>query len=752
MASPLFSTVMFADVAFPISSFQTFTYKIPEELLSRVSVGVRVKAPFGSRKIQGIVVGIHDQSKFTGRLRFISELVDDQPVMDEKLWKLINWLSSYYFTPIGQTARTVLPANLSTRYTPPTRLFVKLTEGSLDLKALGKRAPSQGAVLEVLKEEQGYIPVKQLENMTANPVSICQKLAEKGLVKLKKEPQLPDDTGFIFKPIHKKIRFTEHQETAVKTVSDILDKKIFKPFLMHGVTGSGKTEIYIEIARHAIKNGCTVILLLPEISLTPQIAGRFKAVFGETVALWHSKLTQSARAWTWKRICAGEYKVVIGARSAIFAPLKNLGLIVVDEEQEHSYKQESPDPRYHARDVALMRGKIHQAAVVLASATPSLESYYNHLQNKFEYIHLPERYGGAKYPLVHVVDMLKESEESGTYGQVFSRLMLEKIQDRLDKKEQIIVLQNRRGYAPIMRCGDCGKVEMCPHCEVTLTYHSTGKYLQCHFCAYTCHRLPEQCSDCHGLNLRLAGVGTQRVEELLIEHFPEASIERLDVDTARSGLNITALLQRFANQETDILLGTQMIAKGLDFANVTLVAIINGDTGLYLPDFRAGERVFQLIYQASGRAGRGQKQGEVVVQTYNQENVVIKCATQLDLKKYYNIALNERKELKYPPFSWIIKLELSALKRDVLEKTASEVRSRLRGSFKGLEILGPAYCYREKLRNRYRMQMVLKSPKSLDPNGHRLHRFLTSRLTGAEKSIIPRAVRLAIDVNPVSLL
>lgn len=725
---------------------------IPDELRSQVSVGVRVKAPFGRRNIQGIVVGLHRRSEFKGHLRFITELVDDQPVMDAKLWKLINWLSTYYFTPIGQTARTVLPANLSTRYKPPTRLLVKLIEGNYNLKAIGKKAPIQAAVLQQLKQEHDFIPVSELEKITASPSVMCRKLAKKGLVELKKEPKLPDVTGFTFEPIHKKIRFTEHQEAAVKAVSDTLDKKTFKPFLIHGVTGSGKTEIYIEIAHRALKNGCTVIMLLPEISLTPQIAGRFRAVFGETVALWHSKLSQAARAWTWKRICAGDFKVVIGARSAIFAPLKNLGLIVVDEEQEHSYKQESPDPRYHARDVALMRGKIHHAAVVLASATPSLESYFNHLQNKFEYIHLPERYGGAKYPHVHVVDMLKESEENKSYGQVFSRLMLEKIEDRLNKNEQIILLQNRRGYAPILRCGDCGKVEMCPHCQVTLTYHRTGKYLQCHFCGYTCRRMPEHCSDCHGLNLQLAGIGTQRVEELLKEHFPDASLERLDMDTARSGVNITALLQRFANHETDILLGTQMIAKGLDFANVTLVGIVNGDTGLYLPDFRAGERVFQLIYQASGRAGRGQKPGEVVVQTYNHENVVIKCATQLDLKKYYNIALNERKELKYPPFSWIIKIELSGLKRETVEKTANRVRSRLRGTFKGLEILGPAYCYREKLRNRYRMQMVLKSQKSSDPNGYRLHRFLTARLTGDNKLIIPKAVRITIDVNPVSLL
>ncbi len=743
---------MFADVAFPISSFQTFTYKIPEELKSQLSVGVRVRTPFRNRLVQGIVVGLRRKSDFSGKILSIKSLVDDQPVLDTYLWKLIQWVSEYYYTPLGQVARTALPSNLSTRYQPPVRLLVKTTGISLDISNFKKRAPVQAAVLKHLEKQSDFISVADLKPLASNPTGLCKKMAEKGWVEVKEVLLLPDATGFTFEPIHKKIRLTKYQESAIKSIGKVLEEKAFSPFLVHGVTGSGKTEIYIEAANHTLKEGRTVIMLLPEIALTPQIAGRFRAVFGDTVALWHSKLNPAARAWTWKRICSGDFKVVIGARSAIFAPLKNLGLIVVDEEQEHSYKQESPGPRYHARDVALMRGKLHKAAVVLASATPSMESYYNQLQEKFKYIHLPKRYGGAKYPHVHVVDMLKESEETEKYGQVFSRLLIDKIERRLSDREQIILLQNRRGYAPILRCNDCGEIEMCPSCQVALTFHRVGRFLRCHFCGHTQKALSNQCSSCYSSNLKLAGTGTQRVEEILKEKFPNATVDRLDVDTAKSGTNIKNTLQRFSDHKTDILLGTQMIAKGLDFANATLVGIINGDTGLYLPDFRSGEKVFQLIYQAAGRAGRGKKPGEVIVQTYNKDNSVIKCATQLDLKKYYNIALNERNELQYPPFSWIAKVELSSLYRDSLEKTATKIRGHMNHPFKGLGILGPAYCYRERLRNRYRMQVVLKSSKTVDQNGTRLHHFLSKRLIKNPALNIPNSVRMHIDINPVSLL
>jgi len=743
---------MYADIAFPFSSFQTFTYKIPKDFDSPIKVGMRVKAPLGRRILQGIVVALRQQTDFKGKVRTINSLVDEHPVLDEKLWELIKWVSKYYFTPLGQAAKAALPQNLTANYIPPARLMVKSTNHKFDLEQLRRRAPVQAHIMEYLKNESNFINMDNLKQITKTPSSVCKKLQEKNLVDLKQKILLPDVTGFTFKAIAKDIKFSKQQQQAINSINKIINEKIFKPFLLHGVTGSGKTEIYIEIARRTLKAGRSVILLLPEIALTPQIAGRFRSVFGESVALWHSKMSTSARAWTWKRICDGDFKVVIGARSAIFTPLKNLGLIVIDEEQESSFKQESPDPRYHAREVALMRGKLHQAAVIMASATPSLESYYNYLQGKFDYINLPERFGAAEYPHVHTVDMLKESAETGEYGQVFSRVLLDNIQSCLDKNEQVILLQNRRGYAPLLRCGDCGEISMCKNCQVTLTYHSVGKYLQCHYCGFTDHKKLDQCNKCESFNLKLSGAGTQRVEEILMEKFPRMRLARVDVDTVRSGKAITTILQSFAEHDIDILIGTQMIAKGLDFANVTLVGIINGDTGLYLPDFRAGERAFQLIYQASGRAGRGQKPGQVIVQTYNPENTVLKYASKLDLHNYLKISLKEREELNYPPFTWLIKLELSGLDRNILEKTAGKIRSRLKNPYRGLEILGPAFCYREKLRNRYRMQIVLKSIKTEDPGGRRLHRFIRETITENKNLTWPKSIRLNIDINPMSLL
>ena len=743
---------MYAEVAFPISSYQTFTYQIPVDLTDQVRVGVRVKAPLGRRTVQGVVVSLMDKTNFKGKLKNLIALVDDQPVLDEQLWELLHWTSRYYLTPLGQVARVAMPRSLSTRYHPPKYQRVVFKSFSDDFDTLKKGKPAQARVLEKLAAVKKPIVLADLNKLVSNPATICRKLAAQGLVEISSEIRYPDATGFSFDPIEKEIIFSESQQVIIDKFSNALLGKQFFPALLHGVTGSGKTEIYIDLVRQTLEQGRTAIMLLPEISLTPQIAGRFRAVFGETVALWHSKMSSAIRSWTWKQICCGQFKVVVGARSAIFTPLRNLGLIVVDEEQEHSYKQESPEPRYHARDVALMRGKLCDSVVVLASATPSLESYYNQIQGKLTYLPLTERFGGASYPQVYVVDMNQEQEDTGKVDQVFSGLLLEKIQDRLNKREQIILLQNRRGYAPILRCGDCGEILMCPNCQLSLIYHSRGDVLQCHFCGHLQRPVPDLCLSCHSANLRLAGTGTQKVEDILLDTFPQASLSRLDLDTTHTGKQLTRTLRKFASGEIDILLGTQMIAKGLDFENATLVGIINADTGLFLPDFRAGERVFQLIYQAAGRAGRHKKPGEVVIQTYNPENPVIKHAARLDLKQYYNIALSERRELNYAPFSWMVRVEFHGAERQKVEVRALDCRRQLQAVFPGLEILGPAPCYRERLRNKYRFQMVLKANKTKDANGRLLHRFLQKNFTGAVIQRKDAKARMIVDIDPVSIL
>lgn len=744
----LFLSIMFVDVAFPISQYQVFTYAIPKQFAEIVSVGVRVRAPIGKRVLSGIIVKITQHTSFTGKIRKITEVIDDTPIIDESLWQLIQWISKYYMTPLGKAA-TVIPANLSIKYKPQERWMVQAKQMGKIEEDLEKSAPAQANVLNKLMEFKSPIPITKFNELVASPLTVCKGLEQKGLVKLFKEATAPAMSNFEFDPIHKDIYFSDTQTVAIYKIQKYIKEKKYNGMLLHGVTGSGKTEVYIKIAQEVLEKGKSIIILLPEIALTPQIAGRFRAVFGDNVGLWHSKLTGAARAFTWANICNGKYKVIVGARSAIFAPLKNLGLVVVDEEQETSYKQEAPDPRYHARDVALMRGKFQKAAVVLVSATPSLESYYNKIMGKLDYCYLPDRFNDAAYPAVTVVDMIKEQEETGKIGQIFSSSLQQKIEQRLGNKEQVILLQNRRGYAPIFRCRDCGEIVNCPTCSIPLTYHRVGENLQCHFCGYLQTKIPQQCNNCSSSNLALSGTGTQKVEDIIRDTFPKAKVARLDMDTTKSGKMLTTTLKKFKDGKIDILLGTQMIAKGLDFDNVTLVGIVNADTGLFLPDFRSGERSFQLIYQAAGRSGRRKKQGEVVIQTYNADNPVIRYAARLDLKKYYNIVIGERKELNYPPFNWLAKAEFSGTKKSIVDKTANVIRNSFQKKFKGLEILGPAWCYRERLRGKYRMQIVFKSSKETDPNGRKLHQYLKNNLLNKK---IGSAVKINIDIDPVSLL
>ena len=366
-------------------------------------------------------------------------------------------------------------------------------------------------------------------------------------------------------------------------------------------------------------------------------------------------------------------------------------------------------------------------------------------------MYLAKRYGGAKYPQVSIVDMDQETEESGKTGQILSGFLLDKIEERLQKKEQVILMQNRRGFSPIIRCDDCGVLDMCPDCNVPMAYHRTGPALKCHFCGHCIDKLSANCGSCNSTNIRMVGTGTQKIETIIGETFPNASIVRVDMDTSRNVTALTSAISSFGSGDVDILLGTQMISKGLDFENATLVGIINADTGLFLPDFRSGERLFQLIYQTAGRAGRRKKPGEVVIQTYNYDNPVIKYASRLDLKKYYNIILNERNDLNYPPFSWMAKLELSGRNKNNLQIVAQKIRDNLKNPYTGLEILGPVDCYYERLRNRFRMQIVLKSYKTADSNGRKLHNYIKKNFPDGNY-LINSGVKIIIDINPVSLL
>jgi len=744
---------VFADVSFPISTYRIFTYRIPRRLEQIVQVGVRVSAPFGARKkAQGVIVNLHGKRRFKGKILSISNVLDETPIFDQALWDLINWVSRYYLTPLGQVMRTAVPSELTLSYTPPEQLMIKANIVPVsDMLTLSEKSPKQYKVMEYLSHRVDPIPVAMLNSVVGNGWTICRALEKKGYVTLSRKPRLPDVSGLSFIPLPKQINFSAAQKRILDDLGVHLKDKKFAPYLLHGVTGSGKTEIYIHLANQAEQEGRRSIMLLPEISLTPQFAGRFRAVFGERVAIWHSQMTTAERAWTWKQINRGAYTIIVGARSVIFTPVRNVGLIVVDEEQESGFKQESPAPRYHARDVALMRGKLSGALTVLAGATPSLESYYNHAIGKLNYVSLKIRYGGAKYPQVHVVNMMVEREETGNYALTLSRLLVEKMGQRLKRGEQVILLQNRRGFSPIIYCRTCGNVEMCHQCKISLTFHKVEHTLKCHYCNFR-KSVPETCRACGDTKIVPLGIGTQKVEENLTELFPEMRLVRMDLDTTRRKGAYTRILKKFGSGDYHVLLGTQMIAKGLDFENVTLVGIINADTGLYLPDFRAGERTFQLVYQVAGRSGRGRKPGEVVIQTNSPDNPAIQCAAQLDLKKYYNICLNERKELLYPPFSWMAKVEFTGKRREVVEKQAETFVGKLQDKPRHLRILGPAPCPIERIRGNFRYQIIFKSSKEKDQYGSQLHRFLESNLINSTLTDKRKGVTVHVDVDPASLL
>ena len=745
---------MFAEVSLPISSFQTFTYLIPDNLKSEFLIGSRVSVPFGNRRVSGVIVSLRGRTSFSGEVKSVFKLDVDAPQISKYLWKLVKWISHYYITPIGLVYNTVHSFNISKNYSPRQTWFAKNIgkDNDLFLKKLKKSSPKQYLVYNIIQQSTvDYIKVSSLKNISSNPIPICKALQRKGFINLMKKDDDQREVKLIFNPSKKKIVYNKDQLEVIDNINSALESKKFNSNLLHGVTGSGKTEIFIEAIKTTIKIGKSAIILIPEISLTPQIAGRFKDVFGEEVALWHSQLTKSQRAKTWNEINNGECKIVIGARSAIFSPIRNLGLIIVDEEHDSSYKQDSPSPRYHARDVAIMRAKIEACTVILSSATPSLETFYNYKTSKHKLLSLPKRYGKAVYPTVKVVDLIDESKETGKFNVVISGTLQQKIEEKLKNNEQVLLIQNRRGHSPTVKCSDCGSIVMCSACKTPLTFHKYDNKLKCHICGFISNQILDACKECQSQNFLYIGTGTQKVEDILEETFPNAKISRVDHDSTKKDASVIKILQSFFDGEIDILLGTQMIAKGLDFPGITLVGIINADLGLHLPDFRSSERIFQLIYQAAGRAGRGQKKGEVIIQTYDKDNLVIQAASKLNLEKYYDSMLDDRQLLNDPPYSWVTKIEFIGTDSKFIFSLSSKIRNNLINLYKGLEILGPAPCFKEKINNKYRFQIIFKSSKKYDANSNKLHSFIIQNFV-KYNSTVPGSNKIQIHIDPITMI
>ena len=736
---------MYVQISFPISSFNSFTYLIPKQLINKINLGVCVNAPIKNKLQSGFIIKIIEKPAYDGKILPIHSITDKSFHLPTELWKTINWLSKYYVAPLGQVLKAAIPTTLLDKYNPQYIKYAIITKkGKNILINNDNNKPAQKKILSTLSNQKKIIKIKDLSKIVASPYTICNKLEKNGFIKILRQPKITDPFKILNPNKAKNILLSEKQQKIIDQINQ--HKKEKKPFLLHGVTGSGKTEVYMKLAQSVIKQNKSVLVLVPEIALTPQIAKRFSIAFGNKIILWHSHMTKAEKGWSWKKIIDGTYPIIIGARSAIFSPIKNLGLIIVDEEQEPSFKQENPIPRYNARDIAIIRSKYSKAMVLLATATPSLESYYNSIQKKFILLKLNERYGKSMYPNVHLIDMKNEMNKKNC-SSIISEKLFKEINIRLNKSEQIILLQNRRGYSLIQQCSNCGNINNCEKCAVSLTFHNTDNCMHCHYCQNLTN-INIFCKNCKTNTMKFKGSGTQKVEETIKIKFPKSKILRMDTDSVKKKGAHEKILNKFYNGEADILLGTQMIAKGLDFNNVTLVGIINADSGLFFPDFRAGEKVFQLLYQVSGRSGRRKKQGSVIIQTYNPNDIYIKTASSLNIKKFYNIAMAHRQELNYPPFSRIGRIILQGIKKQTILDIANKICTKLQTN-KKFDILGPSPAPIEKIKLFWRYHIIIKS---IDKNNDTISKFIFEKIGFKifEKKL--NGVKITLDVDPLSMM
>jgi primosomal protein N' (replication factor Y) (superfamily II helicase) len=751
----------FVQVALPLPLFQTFTYAVEDGLANPIEVGSRVVVPLRNDKEVGICVGLSDISPLKRKPKAVLESPDAQPAVGGSLLELCRWMADYYIVPLGVVLRTVLPAALTGADTPTpsrkTRRVVKLGAEIPSLLERDKtfaRARKQRALFEKIESLGGRTSVENLAAQLDFSPAVLKSLEKRGLVVIEEEEVERDPFTSRGGISSTRLKPTAAQQHAVDEMANAEKGDVF---LLHGITGSGKTLVYIELLRRIVdERGQTAIVLVPEIALTPQTVDRFRAAFGDRIAVLHSALSEGERYDAWLALKRGDKRIVVGARSAVFAPLENLGAIIVDEEHESSYKQ-GETPRYHAREVAIVRAKAEGAVTVLGSATPSLESWANAVSGKYTLLTLPDRVGGGKLPSVEVIDLRRTAvdytamAQGGVdYGGVIREPLHHAIVETMNRGEQSILLLNRRGYSSFIQCIDCGAVATCPHCSITLTHHRNPERLVCHYCLHKEDPRPH-CSRCGGRNLRQRGLGTQQVERLLCERFPAARISRMDVDTTSGKWAHTRILDRVAAGEVDILLGTQMIAKGLDFPNVTLVGVVDADVGINLPDFRASERCFQLLSQVSGRAGRGAKGGQVLIQTRLPAHHAVRYAVAHDYVSFVREEMRGRVDPPYPPNVRLANIVFSGLVEDATAKLAIHAGEWLRELITtraGDEVIvvGPAPCPIERIKSRWRWHVLLKSNQGGELT--RVGRYFMERFE------IPNTaqLRVTLDRDPVALL
>ena len=733
----------FVDVALNRPLRQAFTYRIPKDLLGSVRPGMRVAVPFGRRREVGVVVRLLETTELDEKkLRSLSQVLDEKPVVNDELLELLGWLSDYYACGLGEALAAALPAALKREGGRRERVVIEVAPGvgPEALEGLEARSPKQHRVLRTLLEASG--PLERAEIMRRMNVSAApiDSLVKKGLLVARREEVEPEDLlSGEFTPRPRPERLTDPQRTALDALRKNLEAREFGAFLLHGVTGSGKTEVYLTAIEDALARGRGAIVLVPEIALTPQTVGWFRSRFDD-IAVLHSRMTDTQRLSMWRRVQSGAARVVVGARSAIFAPVQDLGVVVVDEEHEPSFKQTSV-PRYHARDVAVVRAKAAGAVCILGSATPSLESWRNAARGRYTLLPLSRRVHGGDMPPIEIVDLKAEKG-----APLFSRRLVDLMQGTLERKEQAILFLNRRGFAPTLWCKECHTVLRCDQCDVALVYHRGRERVICHSC---CSELatPDACPTCTAPALRFLGQGSEKVELLLAREFPDARVARMDSDTMLRREDYEVTLDAFGRGDLDVLVGTQMIAKGLDFPRVTLVGIVNADATLCVPDFRAAERTFQLVSQVAGRAGRGELEGRIVLQTTHDRAPCVLAASRHDYEAFASSELPERELCARPPFARLIRVVLD----DDEEPRAAEAAQRFAaicedvlGPF-DVRVEGPGPAPVSQLRGRHRWHLLLVC--SLEGPGLTQARELLRRLAGETNR-----PRVTIDVDPASLL
>ncbi len=716
--------------------------------------GRRVVVPFGKRKLAGVVVDEGQEADLKGyKAKELLDVDMELPPLSEELLDLTKWIAKYYMCSWGEAARSALPpgsAAATARSRIKTVIMVGLSPNAPEHPPRGSK---QFAILEQLRiwDAAERLPVTQTELLAAagGTSATVRRLAQMGFLEID-VAEMDRSGGGSSDRDSSRLDLHKEQVRAIEAISNQLDSGKFGCFLLHGVTGSGKTEVYLQALQHARKTGRTAIVLVPEISLTPQTVYRFRSRFGDEVAVLHSRMSQGERYDAWRGIGEGRYPIVIGPRSAILAPVKNPGIIIVDEEHESSYKQYDPAPRYHARDVAVVRAMNNGATCILGSATPSLETLSNARQGKYTLLEMPERVPiagkPAKLPDIHVVD-LRNEKTLRQQNRVLSERLINAIAARKESSEQTILLLNRRGFSPIMECTSCGWVPECSDCSVSMVYHKPLHHLRCHYCGRTAP-VPVSCSSCGQPTMDFAGSGTQRLEEELEERIPGIRLLRMDLDTTSTKGAHHRILDQFGRGEADVLLGTQMVAKGLDFERVTLVGIINAEAGLQLPDIRAEERAFQLLTQVAGRAGRANLAGEVLLQSRQPGHPVIQFALRHDYAGFAEYALEARSLLNYPPGGKLFSIVFSGPKDEITRKYAEQWRNLIDSRLQSVDRLGPSPAFVHKLKNRFRYQILLKVPTNV-PSSH-----VRNGIQEANKALgsLSDGYRLTVDVDPAGVI